>query len=183
MKVTPLKIPEVKLIEPDVFEDERGFFYESFNQQKFNEAIGQEITFVQDNHSKSSQGVLRGLHYQTGEHAQDKLVSCVRGRILDVAVDLRQDSLTFGTYVMKELSDQNHFQLFIPKGCAHGFICLAEETVISYKCSNFYHKDSEVGIIWNDPDINIEWPMKEPILSEKDKLNKHFADLTQEELF
>ena len=176
------EIDDVILFKPSVFGDDRGFFKETYRESWFTD-ISREVTFVQDNMSKSVMGVLRGLHYQTGEYAQDKLVACVKGSILDVAVDLRQDSPTFGKYVMKELSDQNHFQLFVPKGFAHGFICMAEETIISYKCSNYYNKESESGVIWNDPDIGIDWPIKEPLLSEKDKQNKRFADLKKEELF
>ena len=133
MKVTSLKIPDVKLIEPDVFEDERGFFYESFNQQKFNEAIGENITFVQDNHSKSSKGVLRGLHYQEAPFAQGKLVRVVAGEVFDVAVDIRKDSPTYGQWVSETLSAENKKQLWIPKGFAHGFLTLSDKSDFVYK--------------------------------------------------
>jgi dTDP-4-dehydrorhamnose 3,5-epimerase len=143
MKVTPLKITDVKLIEPDVFEDERGFFYESFNQQKFNEAIGQNITFVQDNHSKSSKGVLRGLHYQEAPFAQGKLVRVVAGKVFDVAVDIRRDSPTYGQWVSEILSAENKKQLWIPEGFAHGFLTLSHECEFLYKTTNYYSKKHE----------------------------------------
>jgi len=158
MKVTPLKIPDVKLIEPDVFEDERGFFYESFNQQKFNEAIGENITFVQDNHSKSFKGVLRGLHYQETPFAQRKLVRVVAGEVFDVAVDIRKESPTYGQWVSEVLSAENKKQLWIPEGFAHGFLTLSDEAEFLYKTTNFYNIESEVSINWEDNDFNIEWP-------------------------
>ena len=158
MKVTPLKIPDVKLIEPDVFEDKRGFFYESFNQQKFNEAIGENISFVQDNHSKSSKGVLRGLHYQEAPFAQGKLVRVVAGEVFDVAVDIRRNSLTYGQWVAEVLSGENKKQLWIPEGFAHGFLTLSNETEFLYKTTNFYNKEFEISIHWKDNDFYIEWP-------------------------
>ena len=170
MKVTSLKIPDVKLIEPDVFEDERGFFYESFNQQKFNEAIGENITFVQDNHSKSSKGVLRGLHYQEAPFAQGKLVRVVVGEIFDVAVDIRKDSQTYGQWVSELLSAENYKQLWIPKGFAHGFLALTDEAEFLYKTTDFYNKESERSIHWKKNDFNIKWPSLESIfLSKKDQ--------------
>ena len=170
MKVTSLKIPDVKLIEPDVFEDERGFFYESFNQQKFNEAIGENITFVQDNHSKSSKGVLRGLHYQEEPFAQGKLVRVVVGEIFDVAVDIRKDSSTHGQWVSEILSAENKKQLWIPGGFAHGFLTLSNEAEFLYKTTDFYNKEAERLIHWNKNDFDIKWPfLKNIILSDKDE--------------
>ena len=170
MKVIPLKIPDVKLIEPDVFEDERGFFFESFNQQKFNEAIGQEITFVQDNHSKSSLGVLRGLHYQDPPYAQGKLIRVVAGEIFDVAVDIRKESPTYGQWVSELLSESNKKQLWIPEGFAHGFLALSDEVEIMYKTTHFYSKNHEKTIKYNDNKFNIKWPeMTQYFLSDNDK--------------
>jgi len=168
MKVTPLKIPDVKLIEPDVFEDERGFFYESFNQQKFNEAIGENITFVQDNHSKSSKGVLRGLHYQEAPFAQGKLVRVIAGEVFDVSVDVRKDSSTYGQWVAEVLSGENKKQLWIPEGFAHGFLTLSNEAEFLYKTTDFYNKESEKSIHWKNNEFNIQWPEVEaPLLTSK----------------
>ena len=158
MKVTPLKIPDVKLIEPDVFEDERGFFYESFNQQKFNEAIGEKITFVQDNHSKSSKGVLRGLHYQEIPFAQGKLVRVIAGEVFDVAVDIRRKSPTYGEWVSVMISSEKKNQIWIPEGFAHGFVALHDNTHVLYKTTNFYSKDHEKTIHWSKNEFNIIWP-------------------------
>ena len=146
MKVTSLKIPEVKLIEPDVFEDERGFFYESFNQHEFNNAVGQEISFVQDNQSKSKKGVLRGLHYQKSPFSQGKLVRVISGQVFDVAVDIRDSSETYGNWVAEVLTGENKKQLWIPEGFAHGFLSLEDDTVFSYKVSNYYSRHHEVSI-------------------------------------
>ena len=170
MKVTPLKIPDVKLIEPDVFEDERGFFYESFNQQKFNEAIEENITFVQDNHSKSSKGVLRGLHYQEAPFAQGKLVRVVAGEVFDVAVDIRKESLTYGQWVSEVLSSHNYKQLWIPEGFAHGYLTISKEAHFLYKTTNFYSKEHEKTIFYGDKEFDIKWPEvgKKFILSKKD---------------
>ena len=170
MKVTPLKIPDVKLIEPDVFEDERGFFYESFNQKKFNEAIGLDILFVQDNHSKSSKGVLRGLHYQEAPFAQGKLVRVIAGEVFDVSVDVRKDSSTYGQWVAEVLSGENKKQLWIPEGFAHGFLTLSNEAEFLYKTTDFYNKESEKSIHWKNNEFNIDWPeVEERVLtSEKD---------------
>ena len=172
MKVTPLKIPDVKLIEPDVFKDERGFFYESFNQKKFNEAIGENITFVQDNHSISSKGVLRGLHYQEAPFAQGKLVRVVVGEVFDVAVDIRKDSLTFGRWVSEILSAENKNQLWIPEGFAHGFLTLSDDSELLYKTTDFYNQGSEKIIRFDSNLFNIKWPTLdcEIILSAKDDL-------------
>ena len=158
MKVTLLKISDLKLIEPDVFEDERGFFYESFNQKKFNEAIGQEIIFVQDNHSKSKKGVLRGLHYQEDPFMQDKLVRVIQGKIFDIAVDIRRDSDTFGKWVSQVLSSKNKYQLWIPKGFAHGFVSLTENAEVIYKTTNYYSPKHEKVIKFNDERFKICWP-------------------------
>jgi len=170
MKVISLKIPDVKLIEPDVFEDERGFFYESFNQKKFNEAIGLDILFVQDNHSKSSKGVLRGLHYQEAPFAQGKLVRVIAGEVFDVSVDVRKDSSTYGQWVAEVLSGENKKQLWIPEGFAHGFLTLSNEAEFLYKTTDFYNKESEKSIHWKNNEFNIDWPeVEERVLtSEKD---------------
>lgn len=158
-------------IEPQIIYDERGYFMESFNEKRFQESIGQNIHFVQDNQSFSTKGVLRGLHYQTGEHAQAKLVRVLQGEVLDVAVDIRPDSKTFGETVSILLSAENKKQLFIPRGFAHGFLVLSETATFFYKCDNFYNKESEGGIIYNDSTINIDWQfeMNELIISEKDQ--------------
>lgn len=158
------------LIEPTVFKDNRGYFFESFNQKNFNEVVGLNIQFVQDNESFSHKGVLRGLHYQVGEYAQAKLVRVIKGRVQDVAVDIRQDSPTFGKHFSVELSEANKRQLYIPKGFAHGFLVLSDTAIFSYKCDQYYNKASERGIIYNDQDLNIEWalPEKELALSDKD---------------
>ena len=173
MKVSPLKIPDVKLIEPDVFEDERGFFYESFNQQKFNEAIGENITFVQDNHSKSSKGVLRGLHYQEAPFAQGKLVRVIVGEVFDVAVDIRKESPTYGEWVSEILSAENKKQLWIPEGFAHGFLALSDCAEFLYKTTAFYSKTHEKTIPYNHKDFDISWPEIDTqiTLSQKDTLD------------
>jgi len=171
MKVTPLKIPDVKLIEPDVFEDERGFFYESFNQQKFNKAVGENITFVQDNHSKSSKGVLRGLHYQETPYAQGKLVRVVAGEVFDVAVDIRKESPTYGKWVSEVLSSENKKQLWIPEGFAHGFLTLSDEAEFVYKTTNYYDKKSEKTINFKSTTFKIDWPQVNTIITSiKDSL-------------
>ncbi len=158
------------IIEPRVFEDQRGYFFESFNQVQFNELIGTHVDFVQDNESKSTKGVLRGLHYQTGDYAQAKLVRVIEGTVLDVVVDIREDSETFGEQFSIELSESNRKQLFIPKGFAHGFIVLSDTAIFSYKCDNYYNKASEGGIIYNDSQLGIDWQLSEEdfIISEKD---------------
>lgn len=165
-----LAIPEVILVEPKVFPDGRGFFMESYKHSDFRSfGIGEH--FVQDNHSMSSQGVLRGLHYQLNPNAQGKLVRCIRGAIFDVAVDIREGSPTFGRWVGVELSEENRYMLYIPPDFAHGFVVLSEMAEIIYKCTKEYSPENERGIIWNDPAIGIDWPVKEPILSGKDKSN------------
>ncbi|WHF53040.1 dTDP-4-dehydrorhamnose 3,5-epimerase [Chryseobacterium gotjawalense] len=177
IKETPLK--DCYIIEPTVFEDERGYFYEKFNEQKFEELTGLNGHFVQDNISKSSYGVLRGLHLQKGEHAQAKLVSCLEGKVFDVAVDLRKDSPTFGKWFGVELTPENKLQLYVPRGFGHGFSVLSETAIFSYKCDNFYDKESEGSVIWNDKDLNIDWklPKDAIILSEKDQNLPTFAEM------
>ena len=175
MKVTPLEIPDVLLIEPDVFYDERGFFFESFNQDKFEIATGRRINFVQDNHSKSFRGVLRGLHYQLNPKAQGKLVRVLKGEVFDVAVDIRRSSLTFGKWVGALLSCDNQKQIWIPEGFAHGFLTLSETSELLYKTTEFYDVKLERCILWNDTFLNIAWPNKDPILSLKD-LNGNFFE-------
>lgn len=168
MNITSLDIPEVLLIEPQIFEDERGFFFESFNEKKFTEAVGRNIRFVQDNHSKSLKSVLRGLHYQLAPMAQGKLVQCIQGEIYDVAVDLRTSSPTFGQWVGNILSAANRHQLWVPEGFAHGFVTRSETAELFYKTTNFYAPEYERCIIWNDPTLNVPWACEEPILSRKD---------------
>lgn len=172
MNFIETKLKGCFIIEPKVFHDERGYFMESFNQNTFNQGIGQEVTFVQDNQSFSSRGVLRGLHYQTGEHAQAKLVRVLQGEVLDVAVDLRPNSKTFGQSYSILLSAENKKQFFVPRGFAHGFIVLSETATFFYKCDNFYNKESEGGLIYNDPSLAIDWGMPEEdlIISEKDQV-------------
>ena len=169
MKATPLKIPDVILIEPKVFGDERGYFFESFNQAAFNQAIGYEVQFVQANHSKSQKGVLRGLHYQLPPKAQGKLVRVVQGEVFDVTVDIRKDSPTFGQWVGEILSAENKRQLWIPAGFAHGFITLSETAEFLYKTTDYYAPEYERCIAWDDPEIGINWPLDQtPVLSNKD---------------
>lgn len=168
MNVTPLAIPDVLLIEPKVFSDERGFFFESFNQQQFEQAIGKKCPFVQDNHSRSSKNVLRGLHYQI-KQAQGKLVRVCSGAIFDVAVDMRASSPTFGQWVGEELSAENKKQLWIPEGFAHGFLVLSDTAELLYKTTDFWAPQYEQSLIWNDETINITWPLDSaPQLSTKD---------------
>ncbi|WP_196895399.1 dTDP-4-dehydrorhamnose 3,5-epimerase [Aureivirga marina] len=170
MKVQETKLEGCFVLEPTVFEDKRGYFFESFNSQKFNDAIGQKVNFVQDNQSFSTKGVLRGLHYQVGEFAQAKLVRVLEGAVLDVAVDIRKNSPTFGQHVAVELTAENKKQLFIPRGFAHGFVVLSKTATFFYKCDNFYNKESEGGIIYNDSTIEIDWKLEESelIISDKD---------------
>lgn len=170
MKAIETKLKGCFILEPTIFEDKRGYFFESFNEEKFNLLIKKKVSFVQDNESFSSKGVLRGLHYQAGQHAQAKLVRVIKGKVLDVAVDIRANSKTFGQHIAVELSEDNKNQLFIPRGFAHGFVVLSDTAIFSYKCDNFYNKASEGGIIFNDPKLNIDWqlPEKELLVSEKD---------------
>ena len=178
MTVINTDIQGVVIIEPKVFGDHRGYFFESFSEKDFAEAVG-EVKFVQDNESKSSYGVLRGLHFQKPPHAQAKLVRVVKGRVLDVAVDLRKGSPTFGKHVAVELTEENHRQLFIPRGFAHGFVVLSDEAVFQYKCDNYYAPQSEGSVLWNDPDIGIQWgiPSEDVMLSEKDRNAPLLKDL------
>ncbi|BEC41299.1 dTDP-4-dehydrorhamnose 3,5-epimerase [Escherichia coli] len=178
MNVIKTEIPDVLIFEPKVFGDERGFFFESFNQKVFEEAVGRKVEFVQDNHSKSSKGVLRGLHYQLEPYAQGKLVRCAVGEVFDVAVDIRKSSPTFGKWVGVNLSAENKRQLWIPEGFAHGFLVLSETAEFLYKTTNYYNPQSDRGIIWNDPALSIKWPnYKFLILSQKDKNNKFFKEI------
>lgn len=179
MKIYKTDIEGVVIIEPSVFEDERGYFFESYNQAKMEEA-GLNYTFIQDNQSKSSYGTVRGIHFQKGEFAQAKLVRVLEGTVLDVAVDLRKNSPTFGKYVAVELSAENKKQLMIPRGFGHGFSVLSKTAVFAYKCDNVYNKASEGGIRFDDPDINIDWKInpKDAILSEKDKNAPMLKDIT-----
>ncbi|WP_106793779.1 dTDP-4-dehydrorhamnose 3,5-epimerase [Aquimarina sp. Aq78] len=167
------------VVKPRVFDDERGSFFESFNQKVFEEITGLKIDFIQDNQSISKRGVLRGLHFQTGEYMQAKLVRAVKGEVLDVVVDLRPNSKTYKEHFSIVLNDHNNFQLFVPRGFAHGFITLSESAIFSYKCDNYYHKSSESGIIYNDPDLAIDWKLdiSEIQLSEKDKELSFIKDL------
>jgi dTDP-4-dehydrorhamnose 3,5-epimerase len=168
MNVTPTSIPDVLVIEPKVFGDARGFFYESFNGKIFDAAVGRHVEFVQDNHSRSSKGVLRGLHYQV-EQPQGKLVRVARGSVFDVAVDIRRSSSTFGRWVGVELSEENHKQLWVPEGFAHGFVVLSETADFLYKTTDFYAPAHERCILWSDADLNIQWPLGlQPQLSTKD---------------
>jgi len=182
MKVVKTAIEDVVIIEPDVFGDARGYFFESYSQKRFDEQV-RPVKFVQDNESKSRYGVLRGLHFQKGKDAQSKLVRVVKGRVLDVAVDIRRGSPTFGKYVAVELTEENHRQLFIPRGFAHGFSVLSEEAVFQYKCDNLYAPQSEGAIAWNDPEIGIDWGLKaeDILLSAKDATHPLLSEA--EELF
>ena len=177
MEVIKTNIEGVVIIEPRIFKDDRGYFFESFSQREFEEKVC-KTTFVQDNESKSSYGVLRGLHFQKPPFAQSKLVCVVKGAVLDVAVDIRKDSPTFGQYVSVELTGENHRQFFIPRGFAHGFSVLSEEVIFQYKCDNFYSPQSEGAIAWNDPDLNIDWriPAEKVVLSEKDSKHPRLKD-------
>lgn len=175
MQITPTKLSGVLVIQPKVFKDARGYFFESYSKEVFHE---HNITdeFVQDNESLSQKGVLRGLHFQNPPHAQVKLVRVISGSVLDVAVDIRKNSPTYGQYFSIVLSASNKTMLYIPEGFAHGFVVLEDNTVFSYKCSRTYHKESEEGVLWCDPDLNIEWGEQTPLLSEKDKNAQKFKD-------
>ena len=177
MEVIKTDIEGVVIIEPRIFKDDRGYFYESFSQREFEEKVCR-TTFVQDNQSKSSYGVVRGLHFQKPPYSQSKLVRCIKGAVLDVAVDIRKGSPTFGKYVAVELTEDNHRQFFVPRGFAHGFAVLSDEAVFQYKCDNFYNKESEGAVAWDDPELAIDWriPVDKVLLSEKDKLSKTIAE-------
>ncbi|WP_313048558.1 dTDP-4-dehydrorhamnose 3,5-epimerase [Atlantibacter subterraneus] len=181
MKIIRTEIPDVLIFEPKVFGDSRGFFFESFNKKIFDEAVNRNVEFVQDNHSLSAKGVLRGLHYQIEPFAQGKLVRCIEGEVYDVAVDIRDDSPTYGKWVGVNLSADNHRQLWIPEGFAHGFLTLSERAQFAYKTTNYYHPQSDRGIIWNDPDINIQWPSIDITinLSEKDKVQPSLKNIAK----
>lgn len=182
MNIIKTAIEGVVIIEPQIAKDEYGnYIYESFSQKEFNEKVT-SVTFVQDNESMSSYGVIRGLHFQREPYAQSKLVRCVKGKVLDVAVDIRKDSLTFGQHVAVELSAENHRQVFIPKGFAHGFAVLSDVAIFQYKCDEFYHPEAEGGILLNDPSLDIDWqiPVEDAILSDKDKKNPLLKDLVVE---
>lgn len=179
MKIIETEIQGLFIIEPDVYGDSRGYFFESFNKRRFEEETGISVDFVQDNESRSTYGVVRGLHFQRPPHAQAKLVRVVSGRVLDVAVDLREGSPTYGRHVAVELSGENHRQVFIPKGFAHGFSVLSEEAVFQYKCDDYYAPETEGAVAWDDPDIAIDWwiPADKIILSEKDKKHPRLSEL------
>lgn len=177
MNVIETDIEGVVIIEPKVFGDKRGYFFESFSQKKFEEKVC-KTTFVQDNESKSTYGVLRGLHFQKMPYAQSKLVRVVKGRVLDIAVDIRKGSPTFGKHIAAELSEENRLQFFVPRGFAHGFVVLSDQAIFQYKCDNYYAPQSEGGIMWNDPALNIDWQiqLEDIILSGKDKKNPLLSD-------
>ena len=178
MQVTATAIPEVVVFEPRVFGDERGYFFESFRQDIFEKHAG-KVTFVQDNESFSKYGILRGLHYQKSPVVQGKLVRVVRGKVLDVAVDIRKDSPTFGKHVSRMLSDENKQMMWIPRGFAHGFVVLSEQAILSYKCDNYYSSDHDAGIFWNDPELGIDWrlPAGDIRVSEKDSRQPKFSEI------
>lgn len=178
MNIVQTNIPDVVVIEPRVFGDSRGYFFESFSEREFKEKVA-DVDFVQDNESKSCYGVVRGLHFQAPPHAQAKLVRVVKGRALDVAVDLRKDSPTYGKHVSVELSEDNHRQVFIPRGFAHGFAVLSDEVIFQYKCDAYYAPESEGAIAWDDADLGIDWglPLEDVILSQKDHDNPGLSDL------
>ena len=176
MEVIQTEIPDVKIVKPKVYGDERGFFLEIFEQKRYQEMLGINLNFVQDNHSRSQKNVLRGLHFQK-ENPQGKLVRVVRGEIFDVAVDIRKNSSTYGKWVGVILSEENKNQLWIPPGLAHGFLVLSDIADFEYKCTNYYDPNSEGCLLWNDPIVNINWPTSMVILSEKDKLGKTLEEL------
>ena len=184
MNVIKTDIPDVLIFEPKVFGDDRGFFFESFSQKVFEEAVGRKVEFVQDNHSKSCKGVLRGLHYQLEPYAQGKLVRCVAGEVFDVAVDIRKSSPTFGKWVGVNLSAENKRQLWIPEGFAHGFVVLSDNAEFVYKTTNYYNPCSDAGLIWNDEKLNISWPNMEAfVLSDKDMNLPTFDDYSKDNCF
>lgn len=179
MKLIEKVFDAIYVIQPQVFEDHRGYFFESFSYEKL-EGIGLNARFVQDNESLSSQkGVLRGLHFQNEPYAQGKLIRVIKGAVLDVAVDIRKNSKYYGQHFAIELNEEEKKMLYIPPGFAHGFVTLRDNTIFNYKCTNYYHKPSEDGILWNDPDLNIDWNVENPILSEKDNLNQRFKDFAR----
>ncbi|MEI6696129.1 MAG: dTDP-4-dehydrorhamnose 3,5-epimerase [Bacteroidota bacterium] len=175
MEIIKTPLADLLIIQPQVFRDERGYFFESFSAQRFIDA-GLDLNFVQDNESKSQKNVLRGLHFQSPPFAQGKLVRVIKGSVMDVVVDIRKDSLTYGKHYKLDLTETNKTMLWIPPGFAHGFATLEDDTIFSYKCTNTYNKLSEGAILWNDPDLNIDWDIAHPILSEKDKISPFFRD-------
>lgn len=179
MPVVRTDVEGVYILEPKIFGDERGYFFESFSERRFREETGLDVRFVQDNESKSRYGVLRGLHFQRPPYAQSKLVRVISGRVLDVAVDIRTGSPTFGRHVSVELTGENHRQFFLPKGMAHGFVVLSDEAVFQYKCDEYYHPESEGAVAWDDPELGIAWPIPagDVILSEKDRHHPFMKDL------
>lgn len=181
MKITSTNISDVLLLQPEVYRDERGFFLETYREEHFAER-NIDVHFVQDNLSKSQKGTVRGLHYQI-EQQQDKLMMVMHGRILDVAVDLRRGSSTFGRHTAMELSAENKHQLFIPKGFAHGFSVLSEEALVYYKCSNYYYPEGERGLFWNDPALDIDWKVENPIVSDKDRQQPPLKEISNINLF
>ena len=180
MVVTTCDIPGLLILEPKIFEDSRGFFLESFNETKFQEIVGEKISFCQDNESLSKKNVLRGLHFQSPPFDQGKLVRVISGRVMDVVVDIRTSSPYYGKYQMIELSSENKKQFWIPPGFAHGFLTLEENTIFNYKCTNYYSPVSEKTIKWNDKDLKINWSNDAPIVSEKDKVGLEFANFVSE---
>ncbi len=181
MEILETNIPDVLLLKPEIYQDDRGFFLEAYRAEHL-ESHGINVRFVQDNLSQSQKGTVRGLHYQV-EQQQDKLIMVMQGRILDVAVDLRQDSPTFGQYTAVELSDENKHQMFIPKGFAHGFSVLSEDALVYYKCSNYYYPEGERGLLWDDSALNIDWRVENPIISDKDQQQPTIDEIPKEDLF
>jgi dTDP-4-dehydrorhamnose 3,5-epimerase len=177
MEIIKTPLEGLLIIKPDVFEDDRGYFFESFNHEKFLQA-GLDLKFIQDNESRSKEGVLRGLHFQAPPFAQGKLVRVMRGSVCDVAVDIRKESPTYGKWESIILSGQNKWMYWIPPGFAHGFVTLEDDTIFFYKCTNVYSKVSEGSILWNDPDLNISWGIKDPVISDKDRISPRFSEMT-----
>lgn len=182
MKITETKLAGLKYIEPEIFTDSRGCFFEGFQAERYAKQVGMEQALAQLNFSRSQQGVLRGLHYQLAK-PQAKLVTVLRGKVLDVAVDIRLNSPSFGQWCAFELSDENHAQLYIPQGFAHGFVALSAEVDFCYACTDYYDPSSERGIIWNDPDLNIPWGISEPIVSPKDQIYPRLNEIAKQDLF
>jgi dTDP-4-dehydrorhamnose 3,5-epimerase len=180
MDIIKPEIEGLLILTPRVFEDDRGAFMESFNKQKFDEAVGRKVNFVQDNQSVSKKGVLRGLHFQSPPYTQGKLVRVIKGSVIDIAVDIRKNSPTYGDYVAVELSAKNNDQFWIPEGFAHGFVALEDETMFLYKCTNYYAPQSEGTLLWNDPTLNIDWGISNPIISEKDAIGQEFSNFVSD---
>lgn len=182
MKIIPTSLQDLILIDPKSHQDERGFFFEAFQAERYQRLLNKNLNFVQDNLSRSSNNVLRGLHYQI-QQPQDKLVTVIRGSVFDVAVDIRTQSATFGQWFGIILNDKNHYQLFVPKGFAHGFCVLSDIVDFHYKCSDYYHPEAEKGILWSDPDLAINWPLQAPLISPKDKNYACLRNIPSELLF